>query len=360
VKYYKKHMNEAELSANFEDATWHCEHHNPDLNYVGKYALSEVPQGLGYKVVLTGEGADETYAGYPMYLSDYLREPDPSWPHTDLTDEERERKCSENDAEVIRYYKSIGADASTSEDDLPRRMLNGIMTVPSMTAFSASQLFAEWTSKYSANDPQLSIANGVSVQTLSKIQHHWHPLNSALYVWTKGHLANIFLSCLGDRTEMAHSIEARTPFLDHELTEYVYGLPPSLKIRWKKEQGRFVEKWVLREAAKPFITRELYERKKHVCAMLGITGIGSANVDVQPYSAPTMFPSGGPLHKLLAKLLARENVEQLGFVGAKKTSTLVEDAFENKKPLAMRLALVVAQWVVLANRFGVKTAVSPA
>lgn len=47
-------MNEAELAARYEDATWHCEHHNPDLNYVGKYALSEVPTDLGFKVVLTG------------------------------------------------------------------------------------------------------------------------------------------------------------------------------------------------------------------------------------------------------------------------------------------------------------------
>jgi asparagine synthase (glutamine-hydrolysing) len=63
---------------------------------------------------------------------------------------------------------------------------------------------------------------------------------------------------------MAHSIEARTPFLDHELTEYVYGLPPSVKIKWDAKDERFVEKWILREAAKPFITKELYERKKHV------------------------------------------------------------------------------------------------
>lgn len=70
-------------------------------------------------------------------------------------------------------------------------------------------------------------------------------------------------------TRSRHSIEARTPFLDHHLTEYVNGLPPSMKIRWVEDEeeedgGRFVEKWVLREASKPFITDELYRRKKHV------------------------------------------------------------------------------------------------
>ena len=67
---------------------------------------------------------------------------------------------------------------------------------------------------------------------------------------------------------MAHSIEARTPFLDHHLTEYVNGLPPSGKIRWDAEEERFVEKWILREASKPFITEELYKRKKHVSDQL--------------------------------------------------------------------------------------------
>ena len=54
VKYYKKHMNEAELAKRFEDATWHCEHHYPDLNFIGKFALSELPREHGFKVVLTG------------------------------------------------------------------------------------------------------------------------------------------------------------------------------------------------------------------------------------------------------------------------------------------------------------------
>jgi asparagine synthase (glutamine-hydrolysing) len=263
VKYYKKHMSESELASSFEDATWHCEHHNPDLNYVGKYALSELPFELGYKVVLTGEGADETFAGYPMYLCDYLREPDPSWP-SGLSEDDRAIKCAENDAEIVRYYQSVGAKVLIPASESSGRMLNNIMTAPSMAAFSTSSLFSDWTSTYGPCDPQHTITSNVPVQTLTKMQQQWHPLNTAMYVWTKGHLANIFLSCLGDRTEMAHSIEARTPFLDHQLTEYVYGLPPSLKIKWNGEDKRFIEKWILREAAKPFITKELYERKKHV------------------------------------------------------------------------------------------------
>lgn len=56
VKMHKQTMDEDALASHFEDATYHCEHHNPDLNYIGKFALSGLTRELGFKVVLTGEG----------------------------------------------------------------------------------------------------------------------------------------------------------------------------------------------------------------------------------------------------------------------------------------------------------------
>jgi asparagine synthase (glutamine-hydrolysing) len=69
-------------------------------------------------------------------------------------------------------------------------------------------------------------------------------------------LAPYILAILGDRVEMGHSIEARTPFLDHLVFEKVREVPDQLKIR----DG--VEKFVLREAFKEELTEELYNRKK--------------------------------------------------------------------------------------------------
>ncbi|KAK0337138.1 hypothetical protein LTR59_012161 [Friedmanniomyces endolithicus] len=340
VKYIKKLMNEEELAKRFEDAVWHCEQHNPDLNFVGKFALSEVPQEAGYKVVLTGEGADEVFAGYPVYLPDYLREPDTAYEaHNPLPEPERLQQLELAEEEAREHYRSIGADAGNSAIGVPRLMLNNISTIDGMTAFQPD-VFASWTdTAHAACDPHMVIACNPDGITRHLINSKWHPLHSALYVWSKGNLPNIFLTCLGDRTEMAHSIEARTPFLDHRLTEYVNALPPSVKLRWSPERRRFVEKWVLREASKPFITQELYERKKH------------------PYSAPTRYPRGGPLWRLMGGLLTREKVEGLGFVGWEKVEGLVEEAFgEEGSPRAMRLALVVVAWVVMAERFGVRTA----
>lgn len=80
-------------------------------------------------------------------------------------------------------------------------------------------------------------------------------------------LSNVLLSGLGDRVEMAHSVEGLQPFLDHHLVEYVTKLPPSLKLKWDPETQTFNEKWILKEAAKPFITEE---RKYSNTFLLGV------------------------------------------------------------------------------------------
>ena len=80
---------------------------------------------------------------------------------------------------------------------------------------------------------------------------------------------------------------------------------------------------------------------------------------VQPFSAPVKYEEKGPLHKLLANLITKEKVLNLGFVSWEISSTLLNRAFVKKEPLAARLAFVVAQWVVLALRFGIKTAEMP-
>ncbi len=55
VKYYKKHMDEHALADRFEDATWMIEQPNPDLNFIGLYALSELVREKGFLVILNGK-----------------------------------------------------------------------------------------------------------------------------------------------------------------------------------------------------------------------------------------------------------------------------------------------------------------
>ena len=56
-------------------------------------------------------------------------------------------------------------------------------------------------------------------------------MNQSLYLWAKTLLPNYILSNLGDRMEMAHSVEGRLPFLDHNVVEEVAKMPVSMKIK---------------------------------------------------------------------------------------------------------------------------------
>ena len=313
-----------------------------NLNFVGKFALSRVPRKHGYKVVVTGEGADEQFAGYPMYVPDFLKERDHAWPEQAIAEDERKRLLEEQEERLTRYLRGRGAaNYSTRLPDVVARELNYMVTATTLTGYQLpTEFWADWIVRQwgSIPNPLQTIANDMSVHVKQKIQRVWHPLHSGLYVWSKCHLANSILSCLGDRTEMAHSIEARTPFLDHEFTGYANSLPPSVKLRYDAATGTFVEKWILREATKPFVTKELYERKKHA------------------YTAPILYPENGPLHQLYKKLLTREAIDGLGFLDWKEVKGLPERAFVKKELSAMRSLNLCCQWIILGKRFGVARA----
>ncbi|KAK0375624.1 asparagine synthetase [Colletotrichum limetticola] len=312
----KKVMDEEELAKHFADSVYHIEHHHFDMNSVEKYALSELPRQQGIPIVLTGEGADEYFAGYLFLVSDFLREPDDALPLTELTkDTELREALNESAAAQLR---SIVYEA---------------------------------------------ILNSVPPDAQEKIRTRWHSLHSALYVFLKTSMANMVLTCLGGRSEMAHSIEARLPFLDHELAEYANGIPPSVKMSYSKPEDsigtnndekekrkkvapqsffwenmaavrdRIIDKKVLREAGRPFITDEIYKRKKH------------------PYSSPWKWPVGGPVQRMFMGLLTKEAVECLGFVDYGSISRCLETAFgESGDPAAFRKILVVGDWVVLSQK----------
>ena len=83
------------------------------------------------------------------------------------------------------------------------------------------------------------------------------PLNQALYLWSRIQLPNFVLTFLSDRMEMAHSIEGRVPFLDHEVAEFAAGIPVRMKVNGMRE------KHVLREATRNVIIEPVYNREKH-------------------------------------------------------------------------------------------------
>ncbi|KAK1757311.1 amidase chyE [Echria macrotheca] len=360
VQILKKKMDEAAMAEYFADAVYHCEQPMIDLNAVGKFGLSTVPREQGFKVVLTGEGSDEHFSGYPGFLVDFLRENDHSLPEWPLSKDETLRRSLHQTmtAEMAERISKAGCSSDGLDDCKAYELVNGV-GIPAYIARWQIHLgvFAPWVKqRWAGVDPRLVISNAMSPEVTAKMQEKWHSLHTSHYIWTKTMLANIFLSTLGDRTEMAHSIEARPPFLDHVLSDYVNSLPPSVKLgyvpvkqgtsngdSWWQEpdtaRKAFSEKWILREAGKPFITSELYERRK------------------QPYLAPVRYPKDGPLHQKLREICTRDAVDKLGFLDYRAVEEAFERGFgENADVPSLRTLLYIGSWVTLGQRFGVKTA----
>ena len=116
------------------------------------------------------------------------------------------------------------------------------------------------------------------------------------------------------------------------------GLPPSLKMKYSQEEQTFHEKHLLRQAMRPFITDETYHRRK------------------QPFLGPCQYAEDGPMHQVLKPLLTCENVDALGFVDWTQASQMLDKAFREKDPVSFRSAYLLAQFVVLSQRFNVPKA----
>ncbi|KAL8776479.1 MAG: hypothetical protein Q9194_003119 [Teloschistes cf. exilis] len=337
VDFQKAHMNEAELAANFEEAVWFDEQPHFELAFIGKHALSKLTRDSGIKTIISGQGSDEIFGGYDVFMRDYLREPDKAWPEGRFDDSKRLEKLHTAGLAAERMFKTwTGHDGA----QMPEQLRPEIPTFAASLAVPPIAL-APWTSCFGKPIPQATMIENIDERMRNVMRTKWHPLHAAQYLWNKTALPNMLLTNLSDRTEMSHSVEGRVPFLDHNLMEYVNHLPPSIKLRYDPETDMVTEKWILRQASRPFITDELYTRKKH------------------PYTAPVVFPVGGPMHKLMSKLITQENVEALGFVDWNGTEDLVEKAFSTQDSVVLRSAFGVAQWIVLGQRFGIPKAVKP-
>lgn len=364
IKHYKKVCDETVLAQEFQNAVYHTEHHLGDMNAVAKYCLASLPREQGIKVILTGEGADEHFGGYSFFLPEMLREPDLECPDSPLTRDSELRETLLKSA-MSENFKVLAAQGSASanpdNDKIAVNITGGRFPTYLVFTQPADSVYADWVHGKRGTDWDYgdSLFASLPSEVFTKIKEKWHSVHGAFYLMARSVLHNLILAGMSDRAEMAHSLEGRPPLMDHHLTEYVNMLPPSFKIRyrdetdhemnendgfWWKNAGAttraFTEKWLLREAARPFITDEQYKRRK------------------QPFFAPTRWPKGGVMQKMFQGLLTEESVSALGFVKWTVVAEALEDAFgETGDAGAWRTLLSVGSFVVLKDRFKIKTAV---
>lgn len=236
-----------DLADNFEDAVWHNETPFFNAHGVAKYLLSRQVRDAGFKVVVTGEGADEVFGGYPHFRRDMVL----------YNTEGQDPEIIANLREKIEQNDPISHLAEVEElAILRKRVGHGISWIDNQSNWLTELrgLYGEQiNARYSRLQPFLMAYERLYYPGFEDIE----PVHRSMSLWAQTYLPNFVLTTLGDRMEMAHSIEGRVPLLDHHVVEYAAKLPVSLKINGG------VEKYVFREAVKPFVPRSLYSRKKH-------------------------------------------------------------------------------------------------
>lgn len=243
-------IESAHLYDYFEETLWHTERSIYNTLGVAKLLMSRRVREVGHKVVLTGEGSDELFAGYPALRRDFIL-------HGlhDLPAGERREWDALLASRNERFRGAMLAEDAV--DDPAFEALLGFTPSCLQPWLAAGRrvpaiLHPEQRSALRGYEPGRAIAEALDADAL----RGRNPLDQAQYVWIKTMLEGQILTWGGDRVDMASSMEARPAFLDHHLAEYAATLPPSLRIK-----GR-TEKYVLREAMKGLLPQRLYEREK--------------------------------------------------------------------------------------------------
>ncbi len=206
------------------------------LYFVSKLAAEQV------KVVLTGEGSDELFAGYERYRWFFLNR--------------RAGAAYRFVPPPVRRSIRRGIEASRLLGPALRRKLGHTVLGRGQTFES---LFLE--NFYAAfSSEELARCLGASPAVHANYLTHWHarpeasPLARLLYADQKTYLVELLMK--QDQMSMACSIESRVPFLDHLFVEFAARLPDDLKLRGG------VQKYVLKKAVADLLPREIVHRKK--------------------------------------------------------------------------------------------------
>jgi asparagine synthase (glutamine-hydrolysing) len=239
----------ADIGRAFPDVIWHTEVPVMRTAPVPMFFLSKLVRNTGYKVALTGEGADELLAGYDIFKEAALRrfwarQPDSKWRPLLLR----------------RLYSDIPALSNASEPF--RQAFFGISLSDVDSPYYSH--FIRWRNnarctRFFCDDVVSTIANddrGTAEPDVPAAFKRWSSLDQSLYLESKLFFSQYLLSSQGDRVAMAHSVECRFPFLDYRVIEFCSRLPGSLKLRCLRD------KYLLRRLGESLLPAEIWQRPK--------------------------------------------------------------------------------------------------
>lgn len=194
---------------------------------VAVYRLAELARAH-VKVVLSGEGSDELFAGYPKYRF----------------------------ARATRAAGVPRGPLRRLEGRLPASQARLTVALRAMSEPTYAERMRGWFAPFTARERDLLLGGPPTRTVLAPyLDGGGDPLRRMLYADTHTWLADNLLE-RGDRMSMAASLELRPPFLDHRVAELAFRLPSSVKVRGG------VTKWIVKELARHHLPAELVDRQK--------------------------------------------------------------------------------------------------
>jgi len=274
---------DADIAGVFPDVVYHAEAPLLRTAPAPLYILAGLVRSSGYRVVLTGEGADEFFAGYDIFREDrvrrfWARQPgSKSRPQLLMRLYPYLQRSPVAQVEMAKAFfgKNLGQTDDPFYSHRPRWDITSrikLMLDPAMREGIAPDAAAE---RLRGNLP-------------ADFQR-WTPLARAQYLEIVTLLSGYLLSSQGERMMMANSVEGRFPFLDPEVMDVADALPDALKLRVLDE------KHVLKRAMGDLLPPSVLARKK------------------QPYRAPVVAPffaAGAP--EYVEACLTPEAIQKAG------------------------------------------------
>ncbi|MBP1715436.1 MAG: asnB [Deltaproteobacteria bacterium] len=287
---------ERDIGNNFPRVIWHTEVPILRTAPAPMFQLSGLVRENNYKVVLTGEGADEIFAGYDIFKEDRVRR---FWA--------RNADSKMRPALLQRLYPDIfRSDNSRGSAFLTGFFRKGLAQVNSpfyshlIRWENASAIKSFLAHDILETDKR---NDGFEDRLLQMLPHDfmtWDPLSRAQYTEIAIFLSNYLLSSQGDRMAMGHAVEGRYPFLDYRVVEFAAQIPPRYRLNGLKD------KFILRRLAQKVIPSELAWRQK------------------QPYRAPiSRCFLGNQPPEYVIELLSENALNQAGYFDPEKVLRLV-------------------------------------
>ena len=214
------------------------------------FLLSRLVRATGIKVVLTGEGADEMFAGYDIFREAKIRR---FWAR-DPTSEARPRLLE-------RLYPYLSR-SPIAQQAMARKFFGRGLERAKLPGFSHEPRWhgtAALKRLFSERQQQLTQGHSVVDELLGALPRDflsWSPLAQDQYLEIRTLLPGYILSSQGDRMLMANSVEGRFPFLDADVMSLAGSLPDSYKLKVLDE------KHIVKRVSRGLVPETILARKK--------------------------------------------------------------------------------------------------